>query len=793
MIPVLYPDNETQFSGNGLGRLSDAASCIVEEELNGMYELTMEYPVTGIHYEDIEVGRIIYAVPFDGGNAQPFVIYYISREIAGIVEIKAEHISYLLNKIVVMPFEASSCTLALSGLGTNAANTCPFTFSTTKSVSGTFKVVTPQPIRGLLAGQSGSILDVYGKGEYEFDGFSVKLYTNRGSDNGVTLRYGKNITDLTRDTDTTTAYTGIVPFWSDAEGDTVITLSEKVVWSDHRDAFAYDIVKEVDFSDAWENPPNATQLRNKAQTYVTSNEGWEINDNITVSFVALWQTEEYKDIAVLERVHMGDTVTVIHEGLGVESSAEVVKTTYNVLLDKYDEIELGTAKNSLVKTITDPIFEEVPSSSDMEKAIAHGTKLITGGLGGYVYLKPNQNGEPEEILIMNNPDYTQATKLWRLNQNGIGYSNTGYNGTYKQAWTMDGAFYTDWVTTGKMTASLIKTGQIVGQTTNSMTIDVDDGTITLGNSNKLKISAGNLQLDSSGNLTITGKVQATSGYIGGSSGFNITNTGKLYNGKSTLDGTTNGVYVGTDGISVGAFAGGSADATGFRVSSGGVVTTGGIKFFTGSGTTVSNYGLWAKNNGTHIGSGGACDFNSEGDGTENKRNYLRNGTTLSGGVSVSGGIGLSGDLNFDTSHGYNIRGVDEISGRGTFSTSGTVSAYYGTFTTCQAQNFVPSDRRIKEDITVLEHSEEFVEALHPMRFKYKDRDGYHHGFIAQDVQEALQDECNIVIETPDGMLAVNYAEIVADLVCVVKEQKKRIDDLEERLSKIEALLEEDGK
>ena len=792
MIPTLYNGNETQFLTNGIGRLPDATECTVEENLNGLYELTMKYPITGLHYEDLEIDRLILAVPFDGGDPQPFRIYDISRALDGMVEVHAEHISYLLNKIVTMPFTATSCSDALGKLKTNAANTCPFTFSTTKSVSKAYTVSEPQAIRGLLGGQEGSILEVFGKGEYEFNRFNVKLWTNRGSDNGVTLRYGKNITELVRDSDITNAYTGIVPFWTNNEG-TIVTLTEKVVWSEHRDAFAYDLVKAVDLSSAWEEAPTESQLRTRAQQYVANNEGWTVNDNIKVSFVALWQTEEYKNIAVLERVHMGDTVTVIYEALGVESSAKVNRTVWNVLLDRYDEIELGAAKNTLAQVITDPIMEEIPTSSDMEKAIAHGTKLITGGLGGYVFLKPNANGEPEEILVMNNKDYTQASKLWRFNKNGLGYSETGYNGTYKQAWTMDGAFYTDWVTAGKMTASLIKTGQIVGQTSNSMTIDVDDGTITLGNSNKLKISAGNLKLDASGNLEITGKVTATSGYIGGLSGFSIDST-KIYNGKSTLNGTSSGVYVGTNGISVGEFVGGNADGTGFKVTSGGLVTTGGIKFFTGSGTSTTTYGLWAKGTGgTHIGSGGPCDFNSEGDGTANKRNYLRNGTTLSGGVDINGGLGLSGDLQFDTSHGYNIRGVDEISARGTIYTSGRCEAYYGKFTTCQADNFVPSDRRIKEDITPLRDSEAFVDAIEPVRFKYKTRDGYHHGFIAQNIQEALQDECNIVITDPDGMLAVNYNEITADLVVVVQNQKKRIDDLEARLARLEAMLEGDGK
>lgn len=753
MIPILYEGNETEFLTNGIGRLSDAISCTVEENLNGLYELEMQYPITGIHYGDIETDRLILATPFDGGDPQPFRIYQISRALNGIVTINAEHISYLLNRVVVMPFQATSLATALEGLKNNAANNCPFTFSTTKSGSNTFTVSEPQPLRGLLGGQSGSILDVYGKGEYEFDRWTVKLSTSRGSDQGVTLRYGKNITELVRDSNISNAYTGIVPFWADADGDLVV-LPEKIIWSTHRDAFAHEIIKAVDFSSEWQDIPTIAQLRARATAYVTANEGWKLNDNIKVSFVALWQTEEYKNIAVLERVHMGDTVTIIYEALGVESSAKVIRTVYDVLLERFDEIELGTAKNTLAQAIADPILEEVPSNSDMEQAIAHGTKLITGGLGGYVYMKPNASGQPEEILVMDDPDYTQATKLWRFNKNGIGFSSTGYNGTYKQAWTMDGAFYTDWVTAGRMTAALIKTGIITGQK-GSMQIDVDNGTITLGN-NALRITAGNFKLDANGNVTITGTIS---------------------NGKTSLNSSKDGVYIGTDGISIGTFKGADASSTGFKVTDGGTVTLGGITFFLPNGNT-SAYGLWAKNNGTHIGSGGPCDFNSDGDGTANKRNYLRNGTTLYGGVDVYAGMWMSGDLRFDSSHDYMIDDVNEIYASGKI--------------TCE-QVIQTSDERRKEEITDLEKAEEFILALRPVRFKFKEQDGYHHGFIAQEVQKALQDENDIVTEDKHGMLGLSYTEIIADLVGICQKQQQRINDLEQRLASIEALLEGDGK
>lgn len=460
MIPILFERNATTFTNNGIGRLSDAITCTVEEVQNGLYELEMTYPITGIHYNDIIEDRIIVAEPYENGHWQAFHIYKITRPINGIVTVRCEHISYLLNKVVVMPYSAGSCANALLSIPAHTANNCPFTFHTDKSVTGNFTVTYPRPVRGMLGGEEGSILDIYGKGEYLFDNFNVYLYVNRGVDNGVTIRYGKNLTDLLRDSTLEYVYTGIVPYWSN--GDVTVTLPEEVVYSEHRDAFAYDIIKAVDFSEHWENQPTEQQLRSFAQYYVTNNEGWKISENIKISFVPLWQTEEYKYTANLERVHMGDTVHVIYEELGVSASAKVVRTLYNVLLERYIEIELGTKRNSLGQVLSNDITPKIEqeTTSRMDQAIAHATELLTGANGGHVVIGTNADGQPNEIFIMDTDDVATAQHVLRINMNGIGFSSDGIDGPYNTAWTLDGSFVADYITSGTLDANLIRAGII---------------------------------------------------------------------------------------------------------------------------------------------------------------------------------------------------------------------------------------------------------------------------------------------------------------------------------------------
>ena len=471
MIPILYESTETAFTTNGLGGLPDTISCLVTEERNGIFELEMQYPVTGLHYDLIQVGRILYVPHDDTKIRQPFDIYRVSRVMNGTVTINARHISYRLAKIPVEPFSAGSCSAAFLGLEEHAVVTCPFTFWTDKSVAASFTVSVPATIRSLLGGTNGSILDTFGTGEYEWDMWNVKFYLHRGSDNGVTIRYGKNMTDLTDDTDSGSTYTGIYPYWySDQDG--LVTLPEKVVYADEHD----DRVVVVDATQSINAKPTEAQLRAWAETYITSHAG-KVSNSIKISFVQLWQTEEYKNVASLQRVKLCDTVTVIHPVLGVETKTNVVKVVYDALRERYSSMTLSEPKTSLTDIIQDQINIETESfaqKSFVSSAIAAATLLIQGGYGGHVVIGSNSDGWPEEILIMDTEDRNTAVNVIRMNMGGIGFSRNGYAGPFETAWTVDGHFYANWIDAGTLTANIIKLGTLTDKY-GRFFLDLDEG------------------------------------------------------------------------------------------------------------------------------------------------------------------------------------------------------------------------------------------------------------------------------------------------------------------------------
>lgn len=463
MIPILYASTETvkqlvADQTNGLGRLADAITCKVQEDRNGAFTLSMTYPISGIHYADVVIGSCIRAKPNDLADPQLFRIYHISKPLNGVVTIDAQHISYDLSKAVVKPFSAKGITAVTSGMISNMIGGIGFSFSSDiNNGDSQFTNDHPQSFRALLGGQEGSVLDVFG-GEYEFNNEKVILHAHRGSDNGVVIRYGKNLTSVQQDENIESTYTAVYPYVLNSDHETIAGDLQTVVSTSEPKILALDLSSEFKEEDG---TPTAAQINAKAQEYIKANNIGVPKVSLDVSFVQLWQTQEYKEIAPLERVSLCDTVTVKYEKLGVDAKAKVITTVYDVLAERYDSITLGDAKSSLASTIAAAPEREAiekQTSSDLERAVTRATKLITGQKGGHVVIKSDVNGKPQELLIMDTEDETTATKVWRWNLSGLGYSSKGVNGEYGTAITQDGAIVADYITTGDLNAQVITTG-----------------------------------------------------------------------------------------------------------------------------------------------------------------------------------------------------------------------------------------------------------------------------------------------------------------------------------------------
>lgn len=331
---LLYDSEEKLFDTNGIGSLADAVSCIVTEERNSSFELELVYPITGQHYADIQYRSLIFVKPTPFDQPQPFRVYRISKPMNGLVTVYAWHISYDLNGIPVKPFHTYTIDATLSALTTNAAITNDFTFSTDKpdSMAGEVWTDAPYSARAILGGIEGSVLQTY-RGELKFDRFNVALLTNRGANNGVTLRYGKNIVGMTQDEDYSGIYTGVAPFWKGE--DTAVYLPETIVFA--QGSFGFERILSLDLSGEFDAEPTMDQLRARASQYISDNAISTPKDSLDI---------DYAMDATIGSVRLCDTVSCLYMDLGVQAKAKVVKTVYDALLERYKSITLGSIRSN---------------------------------------------------------------------------------------------------------------------------------------------------------------------------------------------------------------------------------------------------------------------------------------------------------------------------------------------------------------------------------------------------------------------------------------------------------------
>lgn len=760
MYPILYEQVTpgTIPATRGIGTLSSCSSCEVEQVRNDIYELVMEYPITGIHSKEIAYRRIIKAKPNFTDDPQLFRIDRIGKVMNGSFTVYAKHISYDLSGNEIT-----------SGTAGNAAEACVllqnaapgYNITTDKVVSGNFKINVPGSVRSYFAGREGSFLDVFGKADIKYDNFNIQFLTNAGEDRGITINYGKNLLELSQEIDASNLYTHVRCYYK--SGDAAAVVGNKVATG-----LTLDVEKVllVDVTEEYQEAPTVQTLTNRAQQYKNNNNLTVPSNNITLDFV---QSDKLSN-----RVDLCDTVSVYYEALGItRTSMKCIRTKWDVIKEKYIETEFGDSVSTVADTIafTNKALESKPSSSYMSEVIAHATELITGNLGGYVILHDsNGDGTPDEILIMDTADINTATKVWRWNKNGLGYSSTGYSGTFGTAITADGKIVADYIATG--------------------TLDASQATIT--NINASNINTGTLNAD----LIKAGTISD----VAGNSSINMTNgvaTMKNFKAKDSL------TLVDSSNI--------QRAWIGYTVGSGSA-----LRAMDGNGHALAS--MDAQNNGygmVAIGDSnkeqlGTFSCNSAGAGIYLASLYSglkKTGAQLfskdTGGLlqifnnpdqnliaEIGTGSDRSGHLSLWGYVGQNLFHVYRLSGGGCymalFKDDTTQSIYMNAYSgaiVCVSLTQT-SSRKVKKNIKPIEDAEKILE-LQAVSFDYKDESlgTNKRGFIAEDVAEVLP---NLVTpETEEHNATLDYMEMIPYLQAVIKKQEERITALEKKIESLE--------
>ena len=396
MIPILMPSNLTpkemiSDKTNGVGRLSDCIDPEVKWKRNGEFYFSFKYPVNSKLFGHLKVGEIIKAQDSPQDNSldryQLFRISELSKPINGIVEYTANHISYDLNKVVMKPFELTEekiqCVTAFSMIQ-NAVigpyDIYQFEFVTNIEKTARIENQKPDTVRNYIANTIFNSFATETTGDFIWNNLTILFWEKAGKDNGVIIRIGKNVTDLTAEYTTGDTYDGIIPYFTatiitkeaseDENGNKTQEETEEYnctgspIYFSNREEVPNAIrFKPVEISDYLKNdygelPKYSSKSDAEAacqkggNDYVSEHDAdGRVRVNYDISLADIRKSSYYPNFSNLESINPYDSVTVYDDRLDINVKVRMISGTWNVLTESWKTIQLGDEKNSISEMV----------------------------------------------------------------------------------------------------------------------------------------------------------------------------------------------------------------------------------------------------------------------------------------------------------------------------------------------------------------------------------------------------------------------------------------------------------
>lgn len=450
----LFGQTDKSFLSNGDIVLQPTRAKVHKED-NGDYYLDLE---TGLEYADSLIEGNIIVVNTPQGD-QAFRITNPIRTKSKIT-IKAWHVfydskNYLIQDSYVVD---KSCNDALDHLNSATEPQSPFS-----TVSDVQTVNSYRCVRNSLYEAIQTVIERWG-GHLVRDNFSIGIRTQIGQDNGVTIRYKKNLREITCEENWDNVVTKLLPVGQDGILLNAIDSSASVyIESSIQYAIPYtktvsftQEVNQEDYQDAEGNLNEqaykqalVNDLRQQAQEYI------DVNSYPQVNYTLQANLEKITDI--------GDTVEVIDERLGISLITNVISYDYDCILDRYTEVSFGNFKkklSGLINNITQTVDSTVKKETETVKVVLgdelkQATDKIWGALGNSYVIY-----DGDKILVVDSLPKETATNVIMINNGGIGFSQTGINGVFNSAWSIDGTMDMQQIHVINLTADLIKGGTL---------------------------------------------------------------------------------------------------------------------------------------------------------------------------------------------------------------------------------------------------------------------------------------------------------------------------------------------
>ena len=429
----------------------------VHKEDNGDFYINVEAPLTYIDY--LVPNNIIVANTPQGDQA--FRISNVENTRSKI-KIKAYHVfydseNYLIKDTFIVD---KNCNDALDQLNINTDNTSPFT-----TISDITKIASYRCVRKSLYEAIQVLLERYGGHLYR-DNWTIGIKNSLGQDNGVMIRYGKNLKDIKATYNWDSVCTKLLPVGKDGlllnalDPTTSVYLESATQYEipyTKSVNFDQNEINEEDYKDE-ETGEVDTEAYTQALINDLAEQGQNYLNNNCIPVV------NYTLSANVEKVSdIGDTIQVADEKLGINLLTNIISYEYDCVLEQYTEIEFGNftpTLSGLMGSINNQIQNQVDESTatlqiTLGQELQEATEQIWNALGSSYVIY-----EGDKILVVDSLPKETATNVIMINNGGIGFSQTGINGTFASAWTIDNVLNMEQINVINLTADLIKGGTL---------------------------------------------------------------------------------------------------------------------------------------------------------------------------------------------------------------------------------------------------------------------------------------------------------------------------------------------
>lgn len=462
MIPVIFKPGEKDFTTNGLGRLIDATRCEITEEANGKYELEMDYPAISRFSDYFENGYQIKAKPNDLEEYHIFEIKQTFKDtFTNSIVIYAQSRTYKLGnrQVRLVTVDNRNGAEAMRLIEQNMDEPCDIKLhSDINTASST--IFEARNVLNCIAGEQGSLLQYWG-GEIKREPFKLSLLRRRGRDNVGTVRYGKDLKGLTIKFDWQSIVTKVLPFaelQSGADG-TSQRIYGNAVKSEYINKYPDVYAQYVQFTEE-QGVKDIASLNKVAGKYFTTLYPGSDKPKVSIELEIekLTDSEEAKEFAKMRNYNLFDTFTVYHKLYDIDIQTKVTGIVYDALAEKTIKITAGDIQVAFYKQQSQDFQEFIKTLTKkdyMSNFIDYITDLINGVKGGSILQYPKNR--PHTLYFMDTDSTDTAKNVIAINNQGIGFSTTGWKGPFRNAWTIDGILNADFIRAGKIRSDIFET------------------------------------------------------------------------------------------------------------------------------------------------------------------------------------------------------------------------------------------------------------------------------------------------------------------------------------------------